>query len=69
MAVNGIDSFEQNKEKYHLAAAVSDGINSFPLLFENILLFTYSNEMNKLYTEGYIEYEDKQGTIDRIVER
>ena len=69
MAVNGIDSFEQNKEKYHLTAAVSDGINSFPLLFENILLFTYSNEMNKLYTEGYIEYEDKQGTIDRIVER
>lgn len=69
MAVNGIDSFEQNKEKYHLTAAVSDGINSFPLLFENILLFTYSNEMNKLYTEGYIEYEDKQGTIDRITER
>lgn len=61
---NGIDYFIQNKEKYHLTVS----IGSTPLWMNNIGLLTFSNEINRLYTEGYIEYTDTLGKLDRELE-
>lgn len=61
---NGIDYFTQNKEKYHLTVS----IGSTPLWMNNIGLLTFSNEINRLYTEGYIEYTDTLGKLDRELE-
>lgn len=60
--------FISNNEKYELNASIGCGGNNFSLLMDDIDVISYSNEMNRLYTIGYVEYTDRRGIIDKVIE-
>ena len=62
------DIIQQDNDTYHFTVSIGDDSESEGLIFANIGLFEYSNEMNKLYLEGSMEYTDTDFKCDKFLE-
>lgn len=66
-------AFQYNGRRYNFTAIVewdqTDPSKSTALDNNHINSFYYSNEINKLFLTGYIEYTDTRGLIDKILDK